>query len=256
MTLATYIKNEWTGVLVISDTHGDFKQFKQAADYAEKNDLFLLSAGDLVDRGREPYEVVELMYELALTGRGGLVIGNHDDKYLRYGRGSKVSFSRDARQTLSDVGEARMDKFLKMYADIMQLPTFAGMFMKFGDIVVAHAASHKSMWDESLPFGSEAKSRAFYGEVNGEKDEDGYPVRLYNWIDEVPMGKTIIVGHDRKPVFNELLSAPLERSNSDGGKAIFIDTGGGKGGYITGVVIKHEKSRFKITEYVDFKDAE
>lgn len=253
MTIATYIKNEWSGMLVISDVHGDFVQFKKAVDFAEANDLFLLSAGDLVDRGDKPYEVVELMYELVYTGRAGMTIGNHDDKYLRHFRGSKVRFSRDASKTLSDVGEARMDKFLKMYADIMEIPVFSGMFHKFDDIVVAHAASHKSMWDESLPFGSEAKSRAFYGEVNGEKDEEGYPVRLYNWVDEVPMGKTIIVGHDRNAVHGIPLVAPLEQRNSNGGRAIFIDTGEGKGGFVSGVVIKHEKSKFKITEYVDFK---
>lgn len=253
MTLATYIKNDWAGLLVISDVHGDFDQFKKAADYAEANDLFLLSAGDLVDRGDQPFEVVEMMYELVLTARAGLVIGNHDDKYLRYARGAKVSFSRDASKTLSDVGEDRKDKFLKMYTDIMTIPMYSGMFMKFDDIVVAHAASHASMWDESLPFGSEAKSRAFYGEVNGEKDADGYPVRLYNWVDEVPMGKTIIVGHDRNAIHGVPLTEPIEKRNSDGGRAIFIDTGGGKGGFVSGVVIKHEKSKFRITEFVDFK---
>jgi len=252
-TIANVIRASFSGALVVGDTHGDFQKFKAASDYATEHNLFFLSAGDLVDRGDNPYEVVELMHARMQAGTGGFIRGNHDDKFYRYAASAKVSFSRDAKKTLADVGAEREAKFLSMYTEIIDMPVVSDMYHKLDDIAIAHAASHPAMWDSTLKFGSEAKSRALFGEVNGEKDEDGYPVRLYNWVNEVPMGKTIIVGHDRTPVFNKPLYAPLERRNSNGGRAIFIDTGCGKGGFLTGLILSLNHGKFEVSTHVEFK---
>ncbi len=252
MTIAHYIKDGWKGMFIIGDVHGDYELFKMAVKYANEHNLFLLSAGDLVDRGRHPFEVVRHMHGLMRVGKAGFVIGNHDDKYRRYHYGAKVNFSHDAKQTLSDVGAERKAEFLKMYSEINDHPSLAGMFHVFDDIAVAHAASHPSIWDSSITFTSEARSRCLFGEVNGERDEEGFPVRLYNWIEEIPAGKTIIVGHDRTPVFNKVIYEPLIRVNANGGKAIFIDTGCGKGGFLTGIVVTHDESGFAVGKHVDF----
>jgi hypothetical protein len=76
---------------------------------------------------------------------------------------------------------------------------------------------------------------------------------LYNWVDEIPMGRTVMVGHDRMPVFNVPITEPMVKTNSNGGKAIFIDTGCGKGGFLTGAVILHDKKKFVIDSYKEFK---
>jgi len=253
--VANYVKESFDGMLVFGDVHGDYKSFKQAYDYARGENYFFMSLGDLVDRDRMPFEVVKGMYECMQEGFGGFTIGNHDDKHHRAIQGRKVSFSRDAKQTLEDVGEDRMDEYKRMYAAIVEDKVLSSMFHIFDDITLVHAASHPSIWEGALPnsTGKTARSRFLVGETNGEVYEDGYPVRLYTWIDEISIGKTVIVGHDKQPIHNVPITEPMVVTNANGGKAIFLDTGCGKGGFLTGAVILHSKKGFKLENFVEFK---
>lgn len=251
MSLANHVKKNFAGMLVIGDVHADYESFTAAHHHAETHNFFLMSLGDLVDRGSFPFETVSHMNRLVKDGRAGFTIGNHDNKYYRFRNGSKVSFSSDAKRTLADVGPNRQTEFLEMYAEIIEHP-HSSMFHRFDDIILVHAASHHVMWEPIDKFPDSARSRALFGETNGETHDDGFPIRLYNWINEIPMGKTVVVGHDRKPVENVAIVCPLVKTNVNGGKAIFIDTGCGKGGFLTGMIVKHDK-HFKIDHFVEFK---
>lgn len=251
--LANHVKNKFNGMLVFGDTHGDYNLFEKAYNFAKSENFFFMSMGDLVDRGRQPFEVVKAMYEIVHSGRGGLVIGNHDDKFRRYIDGAKVSFSKDAKQTLDDVGPDRMEDFLKMYATIIDDKMFSSYFHKFDDFTLVHAACHWRMWEPNYVIGKTEKSRFIVGETNGQKYDDGYPVRLYNWVEEVPMWKTIIVGHDKMPIHNIDITEPMTVSNKNGGKVIFLDTGCGKGGFLSGAVMLSDKKGFTIDRFVEFK---
>ena len=243
---------KFKGILVFGDIHGDHNSFTKAYNFASTNDLFFMSLGDLVDRDRHPYEVVEFMHRIMIDGYAGFTIGNHDDKFRRYAEGTKVQFSRDSKQTLEDVGVEREAEFLRMYVEIIQHP-FSGLFHKFDDIILVHAGSHPAMWESTPVICKAARSRCLIGESNGERRLDGYPVRLYNWIENVPMGKTVIVGHDRSPIHSVDITEPMIVSNKNGGKVIFMDTGCGKGGFLSGVVILHGTHGFTVDRFVDFK---
>ena len=251
--LTNHVRNNFKGMLVFGDVHADYDSYMQAYNYAQAHNLFFMSLGDLVDRGRFPFETVLHMAQTVKSGAGGFTIGNHDDKYRRFFHGSKVSFSADAKQTLEDVGQERQAEFLQMYTELIETPVYSSMFHKFDDITLVHAASHPCMWEDTDKFGKSAQSRALVGETTGEKHPDGLPVRLYNWVDEIPMGKTVMVGHDRKPVFDVFITEALVKSNSNGGKAIFMDTGCGKGGFLIAAIVVHDKKCFKIDHYVEFK---
>lgn len=257
--LADFVRTRFKGVLVFGDLHADYTSFLRAVKFAEDNDLFLVSLGDLVDRGPHPYEVVSHMHQLMVDKRAGMTPGNHDDRFRRYydhlnGIGSLGGFSTDARKTLEDVGPLRMDDFLKMYNTVQTLDGFASIIHTFDDIALAHAASHPTIWDHFARFGEAARARFLYGEVSGRTLEDGMPERLYNWIEEIPAGKTVLVGHDRKPIHNVAITEPLHVANKRGGKAIFIDTGCGKGGFLTGAVLTTVDKCFTIDRYINFKD--
>lgn len=251
-SIANHVKDNFKGMLVFGDIHSDYDSFMKARKYAEEHDLFFMSLGDLVDRGDKPFEVVKAMAAYVADGSAGFTIGNHDDKYRRHALGNKVSFSRDGKMTFEHVGAEREAEFLETYVTMMNTPVLSAMFHKFDDFTIVHAASHPCMWENTDKFGKSATSRALVGETTGKMGEDGYPERLYNWIDEVPMGKTVIVGHDRMPVFDQVIYQPLVRNNPNGGKVIFMDTGCGKGGFLTGMVMVHDK-HFKIDRYVEFK---
>lgn len=254
-TVANYIRENFDGMLVFADIHGDYESFSRARDYAVRENFLFMSLGDLVDRGRQPYEVVESMFKMMNDGRAAFVIGNHDDKHYRAALGNKVSFSRDAKQTLDDVGAERINEYHHMYKSIIDDRMLSGLFHTFDDITLVHAASHSSIWEgqKESSSGKTARSRFLVGETNGERYDDGYPVRLYNWIEEVPTGKTVIVGHDKQPIDNVPIIEPKVILNSNGGKVIFLDTGCGKGGFLTGVVILHGKKGFLLDQFMEFK---
>lgn len=249
--LEQHVRDNFKGMLVIGDIHADYRLFLRAAEYAHDHELFLMSLGDLVDRGPNPFQTVQLMSLLIAQGKGGFTIGNHDNKFGRLYHGAKVILSRDSKKTLEDVGD-RQNEFLSMYVGIIENPVYSGFYHIFDNIILVHAASHPAMWDNLVKFDKTAESRSIYGETTGETHSDGYPVRLYNWIDEIPKDKTVLVGHDRMPIFNKAIYMPMKRINNNNGCAIFIDTGCGKGGFLTAAVICHDKE-FKIKDYVEFK---
>lgn len=253
--LADHVRGNFDGMLVFGDVHGDYDSFKRAHDYAVSENFFFMSLGDLVDRGRKPYETIRAMDEIIYEGLGGFTLGNHDDKFHRYyTRGAQVVFSRDSKQTLEDVGEARYEDFMQAYTRLISDKYFSGLYHHFDDIALVHAASHPALWEENPNIGKTERSRFIVGETNGEKYDDGYPVRLYNWINEVPNGKTLIVGHDKQPINNIPITEPMVVPNSHGGKVIFLDTGCGKGGFLSGaVVMLDKKKKFEVVEFVNFK---
>ena len=146
-------------------------------------------------------------------------------------------------------------EFHRMYAAIIEDTMLSGLFHQFDDITLVHAACHPSIWEGALPnsTGKTAQSRFLVGETNGEMMPDGYPVRLYNWIEEVPVGKTVMVGHDRMPIHNVPITEPMVKDNANGGKVVFLDTGCGKGGFLSGAVVLHSKKGFTIDHYEEFK---
>lgn len=252
-TLPEYISSSYDGMLVIADVHGDYESFMKARTYARGENLFLMSLGDLVDRGNNPFEVVKTMHSDMQDARAGFTVGNHDDKFVRYAKGANVKFSRDGRNTLDAVGESRMQEFLDMYTAIAEDTFLAGLFHQFSDITLVHAASHPSVWENPDVIGKTAKSRFLVGETTGKLDADGYPERLYNWVNEIPMGKTVIVGHDRMPIHNKHITEPMIVTNTSGGKVVFLDTGCGKGGFLSGAVVSHSKSKFNLENFMEFK---
>ena len=238
------------GVLVIGDVHGDFESFSNAVTYCRSNKLFLVALGDLVDRGSNPYEVVGTMEALVDSQRAAFTVGNHDDKFYRYAKGAKVSFSRDSKQTMADVTEERMERFLALYVSLIE-HKLSSLVHKFDDIYLMHAAPHHTLWEGNL--GKSARSRFLVGEVDGTRYEDGYPVRLYSWIEEIPIGKTVIVGHDKQPIKNIPITEPLVVKGKLGGTVIFADTGCGKGGYLSGILLEQDRNgKYEVSTTVSF----
>lgn len=253
MTLEDYIKEKFSGIMVFADVHGDIKSIERAYEYASANDLFFMSLGDLVDRGPNPYEVVMFMHQKMKQGAAGFTIGNHDDKFVRFHQGREVRFSKDGRATIESVGEARMKEFLEAYTEMSTMPVVSGICHKIDDFVFVHAATHRTTWDGSATLSKSGISRALVGKTSKEYDDEGYPIRLYSWVDKVPTGKCVIVGHDRAPIHRKYITEPLVVQNAQGGKVIFLDTGCGKGGFLSGAVITHDK-KFKFSHFVSFKD--
>lgn len=249
--LENHILMKYSGVLVIGDLHAQFSSLELATDYARHHNLFIISLGDLVDRGTRPFETVQLIHQLVSSGDAAFVIGNHDDKFGRYAAGRDVVFSTDAQNTIEYVGSTRMNDFLAMYWGLIH-HSRSSLSHTLGDITMTHGAYHADMVSGDV-LSKKCRYRALYGEVSGERYPDGYPVRTYGWMDEVPTLKTVIVGHDRSPIHNTPIMSPMEVDTRFGGKVVFLDTGCGKGGQLSGAIITHHNG-FRVDKYVTFKD--
>ncbi len=97
-----------------------------------------------------------------------------------------------------------------------------------------HGGFHTAMLDAVPPAPPEGHvqgvlARALYGEPTGRLKADGYPERSLRWVDRIPAGMTVYVGHDRRSGDGR----PYVRRGAAGGQAIFLDTGAGKGGHLS-----------------------
>lgn len=220
----------YRGLVTFSDIHAHADKLREGIRYALKNDLFIVFLGDLVDGHDKPLETVLTVKKILDENRGVMVIGNHDDKFYRYAIGNPVTLKKANKKTLEDVPEEKRDLFLDTIKALVEHSNSAYSH-HLGNWTFVHGSAHRTLWDDRVNITKKAKHRALYGETTGEEDEDGFPVRIYNWIDEIPSGQNVVVGHDRKPLGGQNLKkhGPYTHEGDQGGKAVFTDMGCGKG---------------------------
>jgi protein phosphatase len=183
---------------LIGDVHGcldELKELLTALGYQEKDDTYIhpegrrpVFVGDLVDRGPDSAGVLALV--MGLVARGGrCVLGNHDEKLLRWLQGRKVTLNHGLDGTVAQL-EARGESFKARVCDFLRgLPTH--LLLDGGRLVVAHAGLPARLHGGQS---DEVKRFALYGEVNGERDEYGLPVRG-DWWSREEGAVAVVFGH-------------------------------------------------------------
>ena len=223
------------GLRVVGDVHGDARAFAAAA----ATDLFVLQLGDLIDNGPDSAASLRIMFDLIDHGRGLFLLGNHDLKLARALSGNLVRVDEPLTTTL-----AQLDEGLRIRAlhEISRAPAWVphGQLQKRRMLFV-HGGFHTSMLENDPPQAPEGRvkgvlARALFGEPTGRLQHDGYPERSLRWVDRIPEGLTVYCGHDRRSTDGR----PYVRHNSQGGTAIFLDTGAGKGGHLSWIDIPRE----------------
>jgi hypothetical protein len=210
-------------VRVVGDVHGDAAAFA----YAIATDRFIVQLGDLVDHGPDSAKTLRMMFDLVESGRGLFILGNHDLKLARVLAGDHVRAEPIVQATI-----AQMDERLKQRA--IRLIAEAPIWVAHGAALFVHGGFHTIMLEQpSPPHGLNrpqgAVARALYGEPTGRMQHDGYPERSLRWVDRIPAGLTVYCGHDRRSTDGR----PYVRHGAQGGKAVFLDTGAGKGGHLS-----------------------
>lgn len=208
---------------VVGDVHGDAAAFA----YAVATDRFVVQLGDLTDGGKDSARTLRLMFELIDAGRGMFMLGNHELKLARSLAGRPVKTSPELAATLAQLDPALARRTAE---EIARAPAWA----RQGDAFFVHAGFHTAMLNSAPPQPGEGRvegvlARALYGEVTGQVLENGFPERRLDWIDRVPAGLTVYVGHDTRSTDGR----PWVRKGAAGGTAVFLDTGAGKGGHLS-----------------------
>jgi protein phosphatase len=209
---------------VVGDVHGDARAFAAAAE----TDRFVVQLGDLVDDGPDTPGALAIMFRLIDEGRGLFLLGNHDYKLARLLAGGAVK-SPETQRTRDGLA---VDMRARFAAAAAVAPAWAAA----GTLFFVHGGFDARMLHESPAHFQPGRpgpllSRALYGQPSGRVTGAGKPERLLAWVDDIPAHMTVYCGHDRRSTDGR----PYVRVNARGGKAVFMDTGAGKGGHLSWV---------------------
>jgi|GEM_PF-452362 protein phosphatase len=245
----------------IGDIHGCYQELRALLDklgyevhttvqngairrqYIHPENRKLVFLGDMVDRGPASDKVMELILELYEQGRAYAVLGNHDEKLLRYLKGNPVRINKGLEKTVMQF-EGRSELFKKRVVRFLNsLPSH----YVFDDrkVVAVHAGIREDMQGKDK---REIKDFCVFGEPGEEKREDGLPVRK-DWGRDYEGEAKVVYGHT--PVKD-----PFWVNN-----AIDIDSGCVFGGKLTAlrypelqlVSVKAYDTYYQGGEFVDFK---
>ncbi len=208
---------------VVGDVHGDARAFR----YAAATDRFIVQLGDLTDYGPDSAGALRLMFRLIDEQRGQFVLGNHDHKLARALAGHAIHVNAPLAATLDALdGPLRA----RAAAELARAPAW----LRRGDALFVHGGFHTEMIEPVGPaVGAERPqgkvARALFGEPTGRTQPDGYPERSLRWVDRIPLGLTVYCGHDTRSADGR----PWTVRGAAGGRAVFVDTGAGKGGHLS-----------------------
>jgi len=240
------------GLMVIGDVHGMLEPLKNATEWATQRNLFCVFLGDILDYGPNSIECIDHVYNVVVRGRGLCTIGNHERKIERWIEQVKHN---DVRVRLSDGNKVTTkaiellshDSRRKFEIRFKALMGFSRHHWIIGNTLFTHGAAEPEMFDILSPrLHGKFETMALFGEVDNiaPARADGYPNRIYEWVNRVPPGKCVMVGHDIRSTFK-----PLHVKGLNGGEAYFMDTGSGKGGRLTSADILFEGNNLSIKNF-------
>jgi protein phosphatase len=216
---------------VIGDIHGCYDELLQLFDrlgYVESNRTYLhpegrklVFVGDLTDRGPRSVPVLQLVTRLVEEELALYVPGNHCDKLLRLFLGRDVQITHGLETTVAELGRLSSKTKQQIKKAFIHLVENSPLYhvLDNGQLIVSHAGIR-----EDLVGQHNRKVRTFclYGDITGETDETGFPVRR-DWAKEYEGESWIVYGHS--PVKNPRFI----------NRTVNIDTGCVFGGHLTGL---------------------
>jgi protein phosphatase len=141
-------------------------------------------------------QVVELVRAMVTAGHALCVPGNHDVKFVRAARGHNVKQTDGLTQTLEQYAlwESEHAGSLAAGADFLDR-LVSHYVLADGHLVVAHAGLTQALQGRSS---GTVREFCLYGDVTGETDEEGYPVRR-DWAVNYRGLAKVVYGHIVNP---------------------------------------------------------
>ncbi len=190
---------------MIGDVHGcydelvvllgelGYSKVEGSAHWAHPEGRTAVFLGDLVDRGPQSLQVVALVSAMVEAGEALYVPGNHCDKFARYLRGNKVMVNHGLETTVGELNmldvrerETLTRRFMKMYENSSPY-----LLLDRGKVLVSHAGLPEFFHGR---MSQRIRAFALYGEVTGETDEFGRPMRR-DWAQEYFGRPLVVYGH-------------------------------------------------------------
>lgn len=171
--------------------------------------------GDLVDRGPQVPEVLDLAMAMVEAGTALCILGNHENKLGRALAGRNVQVSHGLAESLAQI-DARPAAYRHTVAAFID-GLVSHYVLDGGALVVAHAGLPERYHGRTS---GRVRSLALYGDTSGETDDYGLPVR-YPWADDYRGRAAVVYGHTPVPVAGWV------------NNTICLDTGAVFGGQLT-----------------------
>jgi protein phosphatase len=216
---------------IIGDVHGCMDELLELLDklgyerdaagrMSHPDGRRLIFLGDLADRGPRNAAVIELVMSLVDQNVALYTPGNHCNMLMRYLRGTKKRLDWGLDRTVAELEEQEIsDPGLKdrVRRFIEDAPTY--LWLDDGALIVAHGGIKEDMIGKE---NGKVRAMVLYGDVTGETNPDGTPVRL-DWAKDYQGLPAIVYGHTPVP-------GPVWRNNT-----INIDQGCVFGGWLSAV---------------------
>ena len=154
-------------------------------------------------------------------------------------QGRKVKLGKPQRDTL-----ARVDFGIDLFRDlVLYVGSQQPFYASYKNFFFTHGGVHPEFWETKKITKKSMEGVCLYGQVDNSKQVEWkgqmYAHRVYDWAEAIPKGQIVFVGHDRSPLksepdFEDNLKMPLVYYTKKEERVIFLDTGSGKGGTLSG----------------------
>lgn len=230
---------DFNNVIVVGDIHGDLNKLHSVLQWGNAYKSLFCFLGDIIDYGNNSIDAINVIHSLVMSGKAIMIMGNHEKKILKWAENKKTKLSEGNTITTTAINHLSNKQKTIILNKFRSLCARSRNIVEIDDFVLTHGAIHPSYWS-SMPNQKSIERYAYNGEID---TRSGMFKMSYNWINCIPKGKTVIVGHDKRSNI-----APLNISTS-GGNAIFLDTGCGKGGHLTTANLRFVDNKLKLISY-------
>lgn len=230
-----------TKLLAVGDVHGDYHSMKHAAQYAQQHSMHVVWLGDVIDYGDHNLKCLHLAYETVNRGQATMIWGNHERKITRWldadwGVHYKGRLSEANWKTVREIESLTSHRKGRLYAAWKCLESASYQLITAGDWTFTHGALHPDVTDwqaHRLP-GIQGEW-AYFGQVlTPELNSDGYPQRVWDWVNQLPSHKRVVVGHDW---IDRETNTFVHKQAANGAQVWCMDTGNSKGGRLSALEI-------------------
>ncbi|MCU9612426.1 bis(5'-nucleosyl)-tetraphosphatase PrpE [Caldibacillus lycopersici] len=188
---------------IIGDIHGCYQELRtlvKKLGYIEDNgklshpennkNAFL---GDLTDRGPDSLSVINFVDSLVKQKIAFYTPGNHCNKLYRFFLGNKVQISHGLETTVAEYESLIAKQKHEIREKFISLYEAAPLYLVLDDgkLIIAHAGIKEDLIGLH---NKKVKTFVLYGDISGEKHEDGSPVRR-DWAKHYKGKATIVYGH-------------------------------------------------------------
>lgn len=193
---------------IIGDIHGCYDEFKQLTItlgfswdtgvpiHPQKKLVFI---GDITDRGPDSIKMIELVWELVVNQKVAFYSpGNHCNKVYRFFLGRNVQITHGLDTTVAEYQALSTPNKKEIKRKMIELYESSPLYhiLDNGKLITCHAGIRADFVGK---INHKVEKFVLYGDITGEKNDDGTPVRR-DWAATYSGKGCIVYGHT--PVLN------------------------------------------------------